>query len=75
MADGVSSVMQSTAAPRSHSLAVSWYGAVRTGTQHVDGVASCHRAANCAESNRTDRLAVPAAAARADCPTAHVRLH
>jgi hypothetical protein len=57
-----------------HHLAVSWYGAVRTGTQPVDGVANCHRAANCAESNCTDRPAIPAAAARADCPTAHVRL-
>ena len=43
-------------------------------TQPVDGIASCHRAANCAESDRADRSAVPAAAARADCTTARVWL-
>ena len=48
--------------------------AVRSDTQPVDGIASCHRAANCAESDRADRSAVPAAAARADCTTARVRL-
>jgi hypothetical protein len=47
---------------------------VRSDTQPVDGIASCHRAANCAESDRADRSAVPAAAARADCTTARVRL-